>query len=142
MPGLALLSRVPKHFENTITFTGAANLGAVGTVPIATVTGRDLIHHLSAFCSTTMVTTTAGEIELGVASNTAELIAQIADAGDLIATEFWVDATPTKINADNAIVDKVVAANIILTVGTSPMTAGVIEFVFYWSPLSLDGSLG
>ena len=141
MPGKVLISRVPKHFVNTITFTGAANLGAVGTVPIATVTGRVLIHHLAAFCSTTMVTTANGEIELGVASNTAELIAQIADAGSLIATEFWVDATPDKINADNSITDKVVAANIILTVGTSPMTAGVIEFSMFWSPLSVDGNL-
>ena len=48
MPGLPLLSRVPKHFVTTVTFTGAANLGGSGTtVPIATVTGSVLILHLS-----------------------------------------------------------------------------------------------
>ncbi len=141
MPGNTLLTRVPRHFRRRITFTGAAGLGAVGTVAIATVTGEVLITHLTARCVTTIVTTTAGEIELGVASNTAELIAQIADAGDLIATEYWNDATPTQVNASDAIVDKVVAANIILTVGTSPMTAGVIDFSMFWLPLSADGNL-
>lgn len=141
MPGLTLLSRVPNHFRKRITFTGVAGAGAVGTVAIATVTGEVLITYLTARCVTTIVTTTAGEIELGVASNTAELIAQIADAGDLIATEYWVGATPTQVNAATAIIDKSVAANIILTVGTSPMTAGVIDFTMFWLPLSTDGNL-
>lgn len=139
--GKNLLSRVPNHFVKTITFDGTAGNGATGTVAIATVTGRILITYLSAHCSTTIVTTANGEIELGVASNTAELIAQIADAGDLIATEYWNDATPTQVNAADAIVDKLVAANIILTVSTSPMTAGVIEFSMFWLPLSVDGNL-
>lgn len=141
MPASVLISRALKHLVKTVTFTGAAGAGAVGNIVIGTVTGRILITHLSAYCSTTVVTTSAGELELGVSGNTAALIAQIADAGDLLAKEFWNDATPTEVDAASPIVDKVVASDILLKITTSPMTAGVIEFAMLWHPLSTDGNL-
>jgi len=142
MPGLTIPGRQPRHFAKTVTFDGTAGAGATGNITIASVTGRVLITHLSAYCSTSVVTTTAGELELGVAGNTAALIAQIADAGDLIATEFWNDATPTDINVATAIINQLVGSDILLKVTTSPMTAGVIEFAMLWVPMSTDGNLG
>ena len=138
MPSKPLLSRVPKHFVKTITFDGGAGSGAVGTVAVGTVTGRILLQHLAAFCSTDLAGASA-TIELGVAGNTAELIAQ-ATATNLDANEFWSAATP-ETGAAPALVDKLVALNIILTVGTANVTAGVIEISGFWLPLSVDGNL-
>jgi hypothetical protein len=142
MSGGVITKRVLKNYVKTVTFSETTGVGATGNITIASVTGRVLITHLSAFCSTSVVTTTAGELELGVAGNTAALIAQIADAGDLVATEFWNDATPTDVYVADAIVNKLVASDILLKVTTSPMTAGVIEFSMFWLPMSADGNLG
>jgi hypothetical protein len=139
MPGLVLNNRVPQVTVKTITFDGVT-FGDVGTDTVATVTGRVLITHLAAWVSTAVVTTTAGELELGTASNTAELIAQVLDAGDLTVNTFWT-GTAVEANAAPAITDKTVASDIILTTSTSPMTSGVIEFSFRWIPLSTDGQL-
>jgi hypothetical protein len=142
MPANNLITRVPRQLIKTVTFDGEAGSGASGeSITIGTVTGRVLLTHLSAYCSTSVITTLNGELELGVAGNTAGLIAQIADAGDLVATEFWNDATPTDVLTAAAIVDKLVASDILLKVTTSPMTAGVIEFSMLWVPMSVDGNL-
>ena len=133
-----LLTRVPNHFAKTLTFDGTS-VGDVGTDAIATVTGRVLITHMTGFCSTLLVGSGA-TIELGTANNTGELIAQTT-AENLDANEFWNDATP-EAEASNAVTDKTVAANIILTVGTAAVTAGVLEITMYWLPLSTDGQLG
>jgi len=138
MPGHALLSRVPKSHIKTVTFDGTT-WGDIGTDTIATVTGRVLITHLSAYCSTLLAGATA-TIELGTTNNTAALIAQTT-ATDLDATEFWKDATP-EAEVSDAITNKVVGSNILLTTATAAVTSGVIEFSFLWLPLSVDGNIG
>jgi len=139
MPAHNLLSRVPRHLAKTVTFDGTT-WGDIATADtIATCTGRVLLLHLSAYCSTTLVGASA-TIELGVAGNTAGLIAQTT-AANLIATEFWNDATPTDVLTAAAIVDKLVASNIILTTATAAVTAGVIEFSMLWLPMSVNGNL-
>ena len=100
-----------------------------------------MVTHLSAYCSTSIVTAGAAEIELGVAGNTAGLIAQIVDAGDLVATEFWNDATPTDVETATAIVDKLVGSDILLKVTTATIESGVIEFSMLWIPMSVDGNI-
>lgn len=138
MPGANLLTRVPRHLVKTLTFDGTS-VGDVGTDTIATCTGRVLITHLSAFCSTGLAGATA-TIELGVAGNTAALIAQ-ATATDIIANEFWNDATPTDLLVASAITDQLVASSIILTTATAAVSAGVLEFSMFWLPLSINGNL-
>ena len=130
--------RIPKFFEKTITFTGAAGLGAVGTVAIATVTGRILITHGGVFCSTLLAGATA-TLELGTANNTAGLIAQTT-ATEIDADEWWQDATP-EVKISPAIIDQLVSANIIATVGTANITAGVLVFGFYWLPMSSNANV-
>ena len=137
MPGLPLVSRAPHHFVKTITFDGTT-FGDVGTDTIATVTGRVLLLHQSAWCTTDLAGATA-TVELGTAGNTAELIAQTT-ATDIDAGDLWRSATPD-VGAGPAIVNNVVGANIILTTATAAVTAGVIEFAFYWLPLSTNGNL-
>jgi len=138
MPGSTLLTRVPRHFVKTITFDGTSGNGAVGTVAIATVTGRVRILRGSAFCSTLIAGATA-TIELGTANNTAGIIAQTTGT-DLDANEFWRDATP-EAEVSAALENLNVGASIILTVGTAAVSSGVIEFSFYWEPVSIGGNL-
>lgn len=130
-------TRVPKVFRKTITFDGTTGAGAVGTVAVGTVTGAILITHLMARCTTLLAGATA-TVELGDATATAGLIAQTT-ATDIDAGEFWIGATPATVAS--AVINKMIDANIIITVGTAAVSAGVIEFVFWWLPGSTDGNL-
>jgi len=141
MPGTDLIQRVPKLFLQELTFTGATGEpgDTGGAYTVATVTGQVLITHLSAFC-TTLLAGGSATVELGTANNTAELIAQTT-ATDIDANEFWLSATP-EVEATNAIVNKLVGADIILTTATADVTAGVIKVAMLWTPLSEGGNLG
>ena len=130
--------RIPKYFNKTITFTGAASLGAVGTVPIATVTREILLVYGGVHCSTLLAGATA-TLAFGTANNTAGLIA-LTTATDIDADEFWQDASP-ELEISPAIINQLVTANLILTVGTADVTAGVLNFYFYWLPLSPTGNM-
>lgn len=121
-------------FRKTITFDGVGN-GAVGTITIATVTGAVIIQTGGILCTTDL--TGSGTVELGVASNTAALVAQTTGTA-IDASEFWQDASP-ELGVSPAIVDKCVTGNIILTVASATITAGVLEFCFYYRPLTTNG---
>ena len=127
--------RSRKVFRKTITFTGAAGAGAIGTIAVGSIAGCILIEYLNSRCTTDLVG--AGTIEMGIAGDTASLIAQIADATTLDAGEQWTDATPSKVAAP--VTAKLVDDDIIITVGTAAITAGVIEVEFYYLPMSQDG---
>ena len=139
MPGqpVNLLKRIVRHFIKTVTFDGTT-WGDVGTDTIATVTGRVLLTHMSAYCSTSLTGSTA-TIELGSPDNTASLIAQTT-AEDLDTSDFWRDATP-EVDVVAATTDMLFSADIFLTTRAAAVTAGVIEFVFLWLPISVDGNL-
>ena len=121
-----------------VTFTGAAGLGAIGTVALFTVTG-DVEVEIVGICKTDLVG--AATLEAGIAGNTAALLAQIADATTLDANEVYVDATPATIKAPPT--PKVIGggADIIATVGAANITAGVIDFYVRYRPLSTDGQV-
>ncbi len=117
--------------------------GGIAAYTILTVTG-DVLLVVFGLCQTAVEG--AGTIELGIAGNTASLIAQ-ATALDLIQYEVWEDATPTVSNP--AVVDAfggarqfVVAngANVIFTIAGAVTTAGDIDFHAFWMPLSADGA--
>lgn len=84
----------------------------------------------------------AGTLEVGVAGNTAKLIAQVADATDLDDGDVLTDA------GSEAGVDIMPAggffvindgADIIETLGTANLTAGQIDYYCIWAPLE-DGA--
>lgn len=129
--------RIPKLFRKTITFDGTT-VGDVGTDLIATITGAVLITHGSVRC-TTNLTSSGGTLELGTANNTAGLIAQTT-ASDIDANDFWQDTTP-EVKVSPAIINQLVCANILLTTAAAVVSAGVLEFVFYWLPISDDGNM-
>ena len=112
--------------------------GTSDPTTLFTVTG-DVIVRMFGVCTTTIVG--AGTIEVGVAGNTAALISQIADATDLAAGEVWNDATPTevKVAALTGIPASAIITNgsdIIETIGTANLTAGVIYYVCMWRALT------
>ena len=131
-------NRVPRHFTKTITFTGAADLGAVGTVAVATVTGSVLLVSGGIRCTTNLAGATA-TVELGTAGNTAGLIA-LTTATDIDADDFSQDTTP-EVKVSPAIVNQLVGGNIIITVATADVTAGVLVIDFYWLPHSATGNM-
>ena len=132
------VSRVDKLRRKVITLSDGVGTGAVGTVAIATVTEQVLITYMSVFCTTSLTGATA-TVELGVAGNTAGLIAQTTGT-DIDANDWWQDASP-EVKISGSIVNQNVAGDIILTVGTAAVTAGVLEFVFFWRPIQTGANL-
>ncbi len=130
-----------RFVEKEVTLTGAAGLGATGTVDLFTVTGT-VTARLVAVCTTNLVSAGGGTIEVGTATSTAGFIAQTTGT-DLDANEIWHDATPdspielSSVGIENIII----GAGIIATVGTGDITAGVLKFFVIWKPVSKDGNV-
>lgn len=125
------------------TYDFAVSGGAQGTFTQFTVTGTVLVK-IFGVCQTLMDSGGAATIELGISGNTAALIAQTT-ATDLDQYETWQDATP---EANPGAVDLTGrtfvitnGADVILTVGTADLTAGVIDFYCLWSPLSAGATV-
>lgn len=108
--------------------------GATGAHTLFTVTGTCLVS-VFGVCDTDL--TGAATFEVGTANNTAGLLAQIADATTLDDGEIYVDATPgTEVEAIPSTFVINDGADIILTIGSTAVTAGVVDFYCLWRPLS------
>lgn len=105
---------------------------------VFTVTG-DVLVTVWGQCKTNIAG--AGTMELGIVGNVAGIIARIADATDLDAGENWVDATPETISTLPSTLILNNGSDIILTIGTADLTAGVVDFACLWRPVSSDGSI-
>lgn len=129
----------------TATFAGGtANArgdydGTGNPATLFTVTGTVMVVTFG-HCTTLLDGATA-TVEVGVASNTAAIIAQTT-ATDIDAGEVWRDATPAVgvelLNDPMVIVG---GADIIETCATANVTAGVITYYCLWLPLSADGDV-
>jgi hypothetical protein len=136
---------LPFRAVKRITFAGGtANAigdhdGDLDPFPVFNVTG-DVLAVVVGICKTDLVG--AGTLELGIPGATASLLAQIADATTLDANEAWVDATPS-LGEGFTPAPKVIGGglDIIGTVGSTNITAGVIDFYCFWMPLSDDGQV-
>lgn len=125
-------------------FTGGtpSTRGAFATTPtttLFTVTGI-IVAKIFATCTVTLVGATA-TVEVGVAGQTAGLIAQTT-ATNIVANEVWVDATPdTFVEPTSSLTERIVTQNIIETVGTANITAGNLRYVLIWYPLSASANV-
>lgn len=79
-------------------------------------------------------------LEVGIAGNTAALIAQTGKAALLINT-VWKDATPANPEAMPAAQLVTNGADIIQTTGAADANAGIIEYVCLWKPVSAGAKL-
>ena len=133
----------PYRASVSVTFTGGAGLGAVGAVPLFTVTGEVLIEKIVPFCTTLLTEAVAtATLALGVTGSTALFIAATT-AVDIDANEFWVDTTPDAngIAVPAALKDIAITDDVIGTVATQAVNGGVLRVDIWWRPLSGDGNV-
>lgn len=129
----------------TITFAGGTT-NAIGDhdgtgdpFTIFEVEGACLVRIL-ARCTTSLEGASA-TLRVGTALSDAGLIASTT-ATDIDVNEIWHDATPdASVELSTVLTQKIVSQDIIGTVGTANITAGVIEFVCYWFPLTPDSKV-
>ncbi len=80
-------------------------------------------------------------IRVGTALSNTGLIASTT-ATNAIANEIWHDATPdASIELSTILTEKIVNQDIIQTVGTANITAGVLTYHCIWKPISTDGNV-
>lgn len=131
------------NVHKTVTFTGASGLGAAGAVSLFTITGRVQILSIVPYCST-LLTETGGTatIALGITGSTSLFVAATGAIG-IDAGEFWIDTSPDAagIAIPAACQNIAIAADIIATVATATIDAGVIAFDVWYRPLTADGLL-
>lgn len=136
----------PYKVSKTVTFTGAANLGAVGAVPLFTVTGEVEIVRLVPYVVASLTEAGAGStLALGVDNHEA-LFIEVTLVADLDIAEFWTEATAAGIaNAGIAIPaalkDIAITSPIRGTVAVNNCNGGTLRFDVYWRPLSSDGKV-
>lgn len=136
------------EFARPLAFTGAtANTrgdkdGTKSTQTLFTVTGTVIVR-IFGIVTTTLVG--AGTLEVGVVGATAGLIAQVADATTLAASDVWLAAASA---AGPRLLSDVLGPYIVpngLTIGeksgTADITAGQIYYICLWRPLTSDGKV-
>lgn len=136
---------LPFKAVKRITFAGGTTNGIGdhdGTgdpFTIFTVTG-DVLIDVVGIVKTTLEG--AATLEVGVVGATAAIIAQVADATTLAVNEMWIDATSSLAEAYTPTIHGIGGGlDVIGTVGTDNITAGVIDFYAFWRPLSSDGNV-
>ena len=132
-----------RYVSKSITFNGAAGTGAVGAVPIFTVTGEVLICVLVPFCTTDLTEgAPTATLALGVTGSTSLFLAATT-ATAIDANEFWITTTPPAngFALPAAFKDIAITDNIIGTVATQSVASGVIRFDLWYLPLSSNGGV-
>jgi len=135
-----LSSGIPEVVKKTMTFAGATvndpgDHDGTGDPADLFIVSGDVHVYIFGVCKTTLVG--AATIEVGVAGATAALIAQIADATDLVENEGYFSAAPSLALAVAPVYSVIGGGlDIIQTVGTANITAGEIDYYCYWKPLS------
>lgn len=131
--------------KKSITFDGGTvdaygnDGGALDPFDIFSVTGL-VKARIFGFCTTNLTGATA-TLEVGTAKGTASVIAQTTGT-DIDANEIWHDNAPdASVEALTVAPEEIVGQDVIGTVATSDITAGVIDFYAIWYPLSPDGNL-
>lgn len=112
---------------------------------IYTVTG-DVWGTIFGVCDTSVTEDGSALAQLSLGIDTLpQVFIGDTDAGSLTANRIWIDATPTAVAelvnpySYNAIITN--GADIKFRVHSGTLTAGDIDFYFYWTPLSLDGAV-
>lgn len=121
-----------------VTFTGAVSLGAVGAVPLFTVTEGALIRLIVAQVEETLTDVgDAATLALGVTGSTSLFIAA-TDTDTLQGALLWVDTAPDNpgVAVPAALKDIAINDSIKATVAGEAVTGGTLQVRVYWSPLT------
>ena len=145
----AISPSITKMALKTITFTGAAGLGAIGNCSLFTVTGGVHIVSIDAVVTTTVTVdggTGTASLSLGV-TNSTTLFIGATTANTLTSTnKHWQSTTPTAngiaqaaAQQDIDISQTIVAA--VTSSGTQLVNGGVIDLRVVWYPITSGASL-
>lgn len=143
--GYQLQGQLPFSAKKTVTFAGGTlndpgdQNGTHNPLSLFTVTG-DVLLALFAVAEVAPVGSSA-TLEVGVATATAELLAQTTAANILI-KKAWTDTGPS-LAAEGLPTAHILGRSqtIIQTVGTADITAGKLNYYCFWRPLSDDGNV-
>jgi len=129
-----------KRCNKIVAFTGAAGLGAVGTVALFTVTNAALVTVIGVCTEDLTEAGATATISVGTAAAPVAIIPQI-NAVDFDIGEIWLDAAPAVLEAYVTSTSFFIGdgADIILTVGAQNVTDGTADFVCFWTPLTANG---
>lgn len=141
------------HKTKTVAFAGGVGTGAAGPVTVFTITGRVLVHKITAFCTESLLTTGAATVALGVAADTdAFIFATTATEIDI--NEWWTGITAGAADqgahtlAYNAAAgqtvnqqNKTVSQDIIITVASFDVTDGTLVFDVWYDPITSGAKL-
>ena len=122
--------------KSTVTYA-AATTGAQGAHTLFTITGPCIVK-LIGYCSSGLTSGGAATIEAGITGALTALNAQ-ATATDIATGKFFIDATPAIYKAD--FTGKIIAIDIIETIGTTTITGGVIDWICLWLPLESTSTI-
>lgn len=116
----------------------ALTTGATGATTLFTVTGVVAVRIFAVASGTDL--TGSGTLEVGIAGNTAALIAQTA-ATAIDVAEIWQDTSPATIEALAGLFTIGAGQDIIQTIATDTVTAGTLTYYCLWFPISTDGAV-
>lgn len=118
-----------RTLQKTITFDGGAGSGAVGQVPVFTVTGVIRVIRILARTTASLTSGGSATVSLGHATSVAAFIAATA-FGNLVNNRYWLSATPgnTLLQTPSALKDVVMFTNITMDVLVASVTGGSIAF--------------
>lgn len=148
MPGLLIgrsLANVPVQRSTvTITFTGAASLGAVGNLPLFTITGQVIVLTVGGVVTTNLAGAGA-TLALGVTGSTSLFIGATTATTMLTTAALWVSTTPTAngialpaaVSGNGTLIE----TNLVGTVAVAAITSGVLRVDVWWAPWSANGAL-
>lgn len=113
--------------------------GAGNPATLFNVTGV-VAMRLFAICGTDLAGASA-TVSVGTTNAAAALIAQTT-ATNIDVNEIWHDASPdASVEAISVATEKIVADDVIQTVGTANITAGQLTYYCLWRPISPDGNV-
>lgn len=121
--------------SKTITFV-AGTTGAVGTTTLFTITGTVAVN-VFGFCTTDLAG--SGTVEVGVSGSTACLCDQ-QSATSIDNHEVWHDSVLT-VGGQVAGHVHIINQDVIQTIATNTVSAGVITYYCLWTPISSDGNV-
>jgi len=129
--------------RKVVAFDGTANKGAVGVVPLFTVTGG-VAFSLVAICTEDLTTGAGATISVGTPGAVTGLIG-VTTGVDIDAGDIWFAAAPaTKLDTQaNAFKNYVIGdgADIQGNVLVDSISDGTIEFTLFWTPLTANGNV-
>lgn len=139
-----------KQLPRVVTKSTGSMASGYGTadspVTIFTVTGDVLVRLVASVDVAVTSTSNTGTLAVGIAGNTAALLAQTTvDASDFAIGDIWVDNDPATgiglVPGSGSWYAIGNGADIIVTIATNDMTAGDIDFHLLYIPLSSDGAV-